>query len=323
MKMEPIMKIRISLGLCLVLGTGFIPLRAADNPAQAAARAALMEKISGPNAQPVSPASPMPATATPPPTVAQFAPAPTSPATLLAPAGAQDTPTQAAARAALTERIGGLNARPNQPANPAPQASVVMTPTNKQVSKADKVAAAAKARQEADQAAADLKAKRDADRKAAAQKAADEAAAKAQAKAKAKADAQQAAAELKAKKEAEATAKKQAAAQTTTPPAKPATPKVAPAKPIAQKAAPVKPAAQKVAPAKPAAPEVAPVVKPPPPANANYAGKSLGLPPYVAPPPPVSAQQDAELQALLAKYMANQMSPDEYQKERAAILAGH
>jgi hypothetical protein len=65
------------------------------------------------------------------------------------------------------------------------------------------------------------------------------------------------------------------------------------------------------------------VVKPPPPANANYAGKSLGLKPIVAPTPPVSAQRGAELQALLAKYMANQISPDEYQKERAAILAGH
>ena len=53
----------------------------------------------------------------------------------------------------------------------------------------------------------------------------------------------------------------------------------------------------------------------------NYAGKSLGFKPVEAPPPPVSAQKVAELQALLAKYMANQVSPDEYQKQRAAILA--
>ncbi len=68
-------------------------------------------------------------------------------------------------------------------------------------------------------------------------------------------------------------------------------------------------------------PAVAPVVKPPP-ANANYPGKSLGFAPIVAPPPPVSAQQQTELQALLMRYEANQISPEEYQKERAAILAG-
>jgi len=69
-------------------------------------------------------------------------------------------------------------------------------------------------------------------------------------------------------------------------------------------------------PAKPAAPAVKPA-----PANVSYAGKSLGFKPVEAPPPPVSAQKEAELQALLARYMANQVSPDEYQKERAAILA--
>ena len=38
MKMDFFMKIRIALGLCLVLGAGFLSVRAADNPAQAAAR---------------------------------------------------------------------------------------------------------------------------------------------------------------------------------------------------------------------------------------------------------------------------------------------
>jgi len=71
----------------------------------------------------------------------------------------------------------------------------------------------------------------------------------------------------------------------------------------------------------PATPEVAPVVNPPPPANESYAGKTLGLKPIDAPPPPVSARKEAELQALLAKYMADQVTPDEYQKARAAILA--
>jgi hypothetical protein len=73
--------------------------------------------------------------------------------------------------------------------------------------------------------------------------------------------------------------------------------------------------------AKPAAPEAAPVVKPASPADVDYAGKSLGLKQIEAPPVPVSAQKEMELQALLAKYMANQISPDEYQKARAVILA--
>jgi hypothetical protein len=236
---------------------------------------------------------------------------------------AQDNPAQAAARAALLGKMSELDTQQNQPAPPvivatpsgavpeqtgqptnaAPKVeptpkttddNAVMTPVNKPVSKedkaiakAEKAAAAANAKQEADQAAADLKAKKEADRKAARQTAADEAAAKAQAKAKAKADAQQAAAELKAKKEATAAAKAQAGAQ----------------------------------PAKPAAPGVAPAVKPPSPANASYAGKTLGFKPIEAPPPPVSAQKEAELQALLARYLANQVSPEEYQKERTAILA--
>jgi flagellar biosynthesis GTPase FlhF len=291
-----------------------------DTPAQAAARAELMKKIGESNAQPSPPANQKPTMASPPPVEAQFAPAPISSETLLAPAPANDTAAQAAARAALMQKMGELNAQPSPPAT-----AVIMTPTNKPATAkakpapdqsaadlkakkdadrkaaeqkaADDAAAKAKAQADARQAAADLKAQKDADRKAAEQKAADEAAAKA----KAKADARQAAADLKAKKDAEAAAQKQAHAQTTaTPPKVAATP-----------------------PAKPAVPEAAPVVKPPPPANANYPGKSLGLPPYVAPPPPVSAQQEAQLQDLLAKYMANQISPDEYQKERAAILAGH
>jgi hypothetical protein len=39
------MKIGIVLGLCILLGAGFISARAADNPAQAAARAALLQKL--------------------------------------------------------------------------------------------------------------------------------------------------------------------------------------------------------------------------------------------------------------------------------------
>jgi hypothetical protein len=69
-------------------------------------------------------------------------------------------------------------------------------------------------------------------------------------------------------------------------------------------------------PAKPDAPVASPI-----PANAGNTGVAMGFKPIEAPPLPVSAQKEAELQALLAKYMADQVSPDEYQKERAAILA--
>ena len=38
-------KTGIVLGLCILLGAGFISARAADNPAQAAARAVLLQKL--------------------------------------------------------------------------------------------------------------------------------------------------------------------------------------------------------------------------------------------------------------------------------------
>jgi hypothetical protein len=39
------MKTAVILGLCILLGAGFISARAADNPAQAAARAVLLQKL--------------------------------------------------------------------------------------------------------------------------------------------------------------------------------------------------------------------------------------------------------------------------------------
>jgi hypothetical protein len=332
---------------------GSLAVRAQDTPAQAAARAALMDKMSELDAQQSQPTNStpiLPPPSAPTPAETQPAPAVTAvPETAPPPAAAAEpvqTPEPAAAPVPppviVVTASGAGQEQAAQPTNAAPQVEptsktadddVVMTPVNAPVSKADKAAAKAKAKQEADQAAADLKAKKEADRKAAEQMAADKAAAKAQAKAKAKADAQQAAAELKASKEAEAAAKAQAAAQ----PAAPApnnsgffTPVPPPSNPEIQAGA--QPALQQkmsesnqqpVAtppPAKPAVPEAAPAVKPPP-ANASYAGKTLGFKPIEAPVPPVSAQKVAELQALLARYMANQISPDEYQKARAAILA--
>jgi hypothetical protein len=67
---------------------------------------------------------------------------------------------------------------------------------------------------------------------------------------------------------------------------------------------------------------VAPVVaKPSRPANAYYLGKELGLKPIEVPAAPISAAKEAQLQALLAKYKAEQITPEAYYKQRAEILA--
>jgi len=55
--------------------------------------------------------------------------------------------------------------------------------------------------------------------------------------------------------------------------------------------------------------------------SAIYTGKELGLKPIESPLLPVSAAQQAQLQALLAKYKADQITPEEYHKQRAEILA--
>jgi hypothetical protein len=74
-------------------------------------------------------------------------------------------------------------------------------------------------------------------------------------------------------------------------------------------------------PAKPVAPEAmrAPE-KPLNPANVNYPGKELGLKLMEAPSLPVSAEVRARLQMLDAKYLAGQITPEEYHKQRAEIM---
>ena len=333
--------------------TGFLSVRAQDNPAQAAARAALMEKLSAPNAQPNPPANKPTAITTPPSVVTPTAPAPTRSATPPAPASAGDTPAQAAARAALMGKMSDLNAQPTPPANPN-LAPIVITPSTAAANQPGQPAnvtpvsppsvvtqtapAPASAGDTPAQTAAraalikkvsELNAQQNRPANSTAQPPAvqattpapevvmtpvnrpDTKAEKAAAKAKAKQEAEQAAADLKAKKEAD----KKAAAQ------KAADQAAAKRKPAAKQTAAPPANATAATPAKPAAPAAAPAVKPLP-ANASYAGKSLGFKPVEAPLPPVSTQKQAALQALLARYMANQISPDEYQKERAAILAG-
>jgi hypothetical protein len=47
----------------------------------------------------------------------------------------------------------------------------------------------------------------------------------------------------------------------------------------------------------------------------------LGLQPITAPPLPISPTQQAQLQALLEKYTSSVITPEQYQAERAKILA--
>ena len=58
-------------------------------------------------------------------------------------------------------------------------------------------------------------------------------------------------------------------------------------------------------------------------ASVNNAAKELGLPPIMAPPVPVTPEQDAQLHTLLDQYIANEISPEQYQAARKKILAEH
>lgn len=79
-------------------------------------------------------------------------------------------------------------------------------------------------------------------------------------------------------------------------------------------------------------PESTPAAKPVPappvllytptsPDNNNYVGQDIGLKPIVAPGLPINTSKQARLQALLERYKADQITPEEYHKQRAAILA--
>ena len=91
--------------------------------------------------------------------------------------------------------------------------------------------------------------------------------------------------------------------------------------PATPPAPPVQPAA--VNPAKPApSPFFTPVAMPPAkPGNPNSPGMDLGLKPIVAPPLPISPAKEAQLEALLARYKADQITAEQYQTTRARILA--
>lgn len=89
---------------------------------------------------------------------------------------------------------------------------------------------------------------------------------------------------------------------------------------------PHSPAASTAKPAVTVTPKPAsqPVVTAPPPAKpaeANFAGKDLGMKPIVAPALPITASKEDRLEALLMLYQTDRISPAEYHKQRAAILA--
>jgi hypothetical protein len=60
---------------------------------------------------------------------------------------------------------------------------------------------------------------------------------------------------------------------------------------------------------------------PPESSSPTYSGKASAFEPMVAPPLPISPDTQAQLQALNAKYMANEISPEEYFKQREEILS--
>jgi hypothetical protein len=70
-----------------------------------------------------------------------------------------------------------------------------------------------------------------------------------------------------------------------------------------------------------AATKAKPAKKPAPAVKVENSGKELGLKPITAPALPIAASKEGKLQALLAKYKADQISPEEYHRQRAEVLA--
>jgi hypothetical protein len=246
---------------------GFISVHAQDNPAQAAARAALMDKMNELEPSPAStnaetppiivtpsgvamePQNPPAAIPTPPPAPPEPPPAPTVPAMMPAPAVAPiQTPEPAATMAPPTD-----NSNPVAPAS-------------------------------SDNAA-------------------------------------QAAARTALEQKMSETPEQPAAVTPIETPA-PAATMPTTTEPAPSPAPPVVPATMPATNAIAAQPPVKPALsKPAPPASVKQAGNEPGFKPIVAPPLPISMTKEEQLQALLDKYKADQITPEEYFKQRAAILA--
>lgn len=227
---------------------------------------------------------------------------------------AEDNPAQAAARAALAKELFGSSAQqaPNAPSANPPASSKE-----------------AKAKQDAQNAAA-LKARQEAEAKAAAARANQEAAAQPKAKAEKPASntAPQPVTSQTAMGEdnpAQAAARIALAKQLFGANPQPAPNATSPAA-SSWATAPATESKQVVVVKKEEKPNATPVVQPAPVPqpvveNSYYPGKELGLKPISAPALPISASKAERLQALLEKYKADQITPEEYHQQRAAILA--
>ena len=289
---------KLSLVICALALVSTLAVHAADNAAQAAARAALASKLFEVGSQ--TPTNP-PATA--PKVIAKEVVAPV----VVAPAVAAEpvlTPISAEAKAKA-----------------------------KAQAKADKIAADAKAKADAEQAAADKKAQKEAAKLSAAKKSADEAAAQMTTKTVSPAalkfepapiakvqPAPKVMAAANGDNPAQAAARAALAAklfetsQTQSgweAPSK-TTPKTA-----AKEAKPV--AKSEPKPTEKPRPTPASLVKVDPP-KASYTTSEPELKKFDAPASPLPVTKQQKLQALLAKYKADQITPAEYFSQRTAIL---
>jgi hypothetical protein len=264
---------KLSSVICAVaVGASLVSVRAQDNPEQAAARAALLEKMNESEKTPAQPpavvVTPAGASIETPAAPAVQMPPPTQPEPPVTPLPSGDNPAQAAARAALMEKLNG------------PSSTTIQTPTSAMTP--------APSGDNPAQAAARTA--------------------------------------LMEKMNVPDAANSQPPLTIVTTPSN-ATPPTSPSpKPVtvpdnatqekmdaARKAAQADATAQ--AEARAQAQQAAKAQKP--------ATKTdvLGLPAIPAPALPISAAKQEQLEALLAKYKADQITPEEYQTQRAAILA--
>ena len=280
---------KLSLTFCAAALSAVLVHASDDTPGQTAAIAAMHQKMQQADGTVTNTAAP------------ESAPAAITPDT-------NDTPGQAAARAAVVKRMHEADGTP-QPGQPitinaagvVPPNAATMTPAETKM--LEDAAAQANATKEA---------QTQAEAQAEAQKLAEEDAARTNAAA-VKAAKKEAAAQAKAAKEAQKAAAK-AKAQ--------ADKAAALAKAQADKTAADQAAAQKVADkAKADQDAQAAAAKAKAAAAVNYPGKELGFQAPPAAAPTISPEKQARLAELLEQYRANVISPEEYHKQRAAILA--
>lgn len=298
----------------LALGTA-LTIRAEDTPAQAAARAALASKLFEMGAD--VPATNAPATPMP-PKVDTVAPAPPVMSEMPPAAKPMDEPAmvpvngdaKAKAKAAKAAKAAEMKAQQEADKKAAAQKEYDAEMA-KAKADADKAAAKAKAKADAEQAAADMKAQKAAAKKAADQKAAEIAAAKKQVKTNME--------QPKMEQPMTVDAPRVTPGNTDTPEQAKAREALAHSLFEESAATPTTPMAPAIQPSP--VPMLAPAPAPKVQEPSKVMQPSLPVMP-MAPALPISEDKQQKLQELLGKYKADQITPEEYQKQRAAILAG-